>query len=168
MRVRAGGVADLAGVLRLERDAAGAPHWAEVEYRRVIEDVGSGDTGGKAGGAGMPGVRRSLWVAEVEGRLVGFAVGRVGPGGDGLVGELESVAVAVEERRRGVGRALCEAVVAWCREMGAARMELEVRAQGVAAIALYEVLGFGVVGRRRGYYREPVDDAVLMEMDLVG
>lgn len=163
MRVRAGTEGDLAGVLLLERAAAGAPHWVEAEYRRVIEDLDGGEASGET-----QRVRRSLWVVEVEGLLVGFAVGKVGQGGDGLVGELESVAVAAEERRRGVGRALCETVMAWCGGLGAARMELEVRAQGLAAIALYEALGFRVVGRRRGYYREPADDAVLMEMELEG
>jgi ribosomal-protein-alanine N-acetyltransferase len=163
VRVRLGIEGDLAGVLRLERAAVGAPHWAEAEYRRVIEDVGGGEASGET-----QRVRRSLWVVEAEGWLVGFAVGKVGPGRDGLVGELESVAVAAEQRRRGVGRALCEAVIVWCRGLGAARIELEVRAQGVAAIALYEALGFRVVGRRRGYYREPADDAVLMERELEG
>ena len=45
-------------------------------------------------------------------------------------------------------------------------MELEVRAGSVGAIALYEGLGFVVVGRRRGYYREPVEDALLMRLEL--
>ena len=45
-------------------------------------------------------------------------------------------------------------------------MELEVRAGSAGAIGLYEGLGFVGVGRRRGYYRDPVDDAVLMRLDL--
>jgi ribosomal-protein-alanine N-acetyltransferase len=45
-------------------------------------------------------------------------------------------------------------------------MQLEVRAGGAGAIALYEGLGFTVTGRRRGYYREPAEDALLMEMEL--
>jgi len=101
-------------------------------------------------------------VAEVEGRVVGFAVGKVAAG----VGELESVAVAGEARRQGVGRALCVAVMGWCREQGAGTMELEVRAGSVGAIGLYEVLGFVKVGTRRGYYREPVEDALLMQREL--
>lgn len=154
MVVRLAMEADLAGVLALERETAEAPHWAEAEYRAALPDGG--------------GVRRCLLVAEVEGRLAGFAVGKVAAGAEGLVGELESVAVADSERRRGVGRALCLVVVMWCRHEGARTIELEVRAQGVAAIGLYEGLGFREVGRRRGYYRGPVDDAVLMEMGLEG
>jgi ribosomal-protein-alanine N-acetyltransferase len=45
-------------------------------------------------------------------------------------------------------------------------LELEVRAGRAGAIALYTGLGFVIVGRRRRYYREPVDDALLMRLDL--
>ena len=68
-------------------------------------------------------------------------------------------------RRMGVGRALCEAVIDWCKGQSAA-LELEVRAGSEGAIALYEGLGFVVTGRRGGYYREPAEDAVLMHLDL--
>jgi [ribosomal protein S18]-alanine N-acetyltransferase len=142
------GVGDLAGVLLLERATAEAPHWGEGEYRAALDDGAA--------------VRRCLMVAEVERRVVGFAVGKVAAG----VGELESVAVAAEERRQGVGRALCMAVMRWCQAQGAAAMELEVRAGSVWAIRLYEGLGFVAVGSRRGYYREPVEDALLMQREL--
>ena len=65
-----------------------------------------------------------------------------------------------------MGRALCAAVVDWCRGRGAAALELEVRAGSEGAIALYSGLGFVVGGRRVGYYRELVEDAVLMRLDL--
>jgi ribosomal-protein-alanine N-acetyltransferase len=45
-------------------------------------------------------------------------------------------------------------------------LELEVRAGSGGAIALYAGLGFVVAGRRVGYYREPVEDALLMRLDL--
>lgn len=151
VRVRAGCAADVAGVVALERAAEEAPHWAEAEYAEMVE-------------AGAGGIRRCLLVAELEERLVGFAVGKV-VGGDSSA-ELESVAVNVKARRRGVGRALCGAVAAWCREQGAAELELEVRAASAGARALYAGLGFVSVGRRRGYYRDPVDDAVLMRLEL--
>jgi [ribosomal protein S18]-alanine N-acetyltransferase len=149
VRVRVAGVGDLAGVLRVERSAVEAPHWSEAEYRAALD-----------GGAA---VRRCLMVAEVEGRLAGFAVGKVVAAS---VGELESVAVVGEARRLGVGRALCLAVMEWCRAQGVGAMELEVRAGSAGAIGLYEGLGFVAVGRRRGYYREPVEDALLMQMEL--
>jgi ribosomal-protein-alanine N-acetyltransferase len=82
------------------------------------------------------------------------------------LGELESVVVGVSARRSGVGRILCEAVVRWCRERGATEVELEVRAGSVGAMALYKGLGFVAVGERAGYYRDPVEDALLMQLRL--
>jgi [ribosomal protein S18]-alanine N-acetyltransferase len=147
--VRAGVEGDLAGVIVLERASAEAPHWGEAEYAAAIG--GDGDY-----------VRRRLFVAETDGVVIGFAVGKVA----GEVAELESVAVDVRLRRGGVGRALCEAVIAWCRAERSAMVELEVRAASAGAIGLYWGLGFVSVGRRPRYYSEPVDDAVLMRLDL--
>ena len=107
-------------------------------------------------------------VADAEGRLLGFAVGKVLGSGSTGVGELESVAVDPAARRGGVGRALCEAVIGWCRGQSAEEMELEVRVGSDAAIGLYEGLGFVEVGRRKGYYREPAEDALLMKLELAG
>ena len=148
-RVRAGLVGDLADVVALERGAVEAPHWPEAEYVAVVQ-----------GGEGF--VRRCLFVAEAEGMLVGFVVGKVAGG----IAELESVAVNLRNRRSGIGKALCEAVVEWGKEQGAAAVELEVRAGSEGAISLYRSLGFVVVGLRPGYYNHPFDDALLMRLDV--
>jgi [ribosomal protein S18]-alanine N-acetyltransferase len=79
---------------------------------------------------------------------------------------LESVVVLPSARRMGVGMRLCREVSEWCRRRGASSMELEVRVRSVGARRLYERLGFVEEGVRRGYYKEPVDDAVLMRLDL--
>jgi ribosomal-protein-alanine N-acetyltransferase len=140
-------------VIAVERGAAEAPHWAVGEYAGIFEE--HGDL-----------VRRCLFVAELEGAVVGFAVGKViGTTADSLA-ELESVVVEERVRRGGVGRALCAAVIVWSRDRGAAELELEVRAGGAGAIALYAGLGFVETGRRRAYYDSPVEDAVLMRMGL--
>jgi ribosomal-protein-alanine N-acetyltransferase len=67
-----------------------------------------------------------------------------------------------------MGRALCSAVIEWCREQMATALELEVRAGSLGAIAMYSGLGFVTVGRRAGYYRDPAEDAVMMRLDLGG
>ena len=156
LRLRVASAADLAGVVALERRVVEAPHGAEAEYDAIVEDRGEGA------------VRRCLFVAETDEKLLGFAVGKVILSTADRVGELESVAVDGAGRRRGVGRSLCEAVIRWCRDQGAVEMELEVRSGSGGAIALYAGLGFGVVGRRGGYYREPDEDAVLMQLKLAG
>jgi ribosomal-protein-alanine N-acetyltransferase len=155
-RVREGVAADLLGVMRLERETVEAPHWAEAEYVAIV------DSGGFSDGA----VTRRLFVAEREAGLLGFGVGKVLVSEAVSLGELESVAVDVSARRSGVGRTLCEAVVRWCRERGATEVELEVRAGSAGAIALYRGLGFVAVGERAGYYRDPVEDALLMQLRL--
>lgn len=147
--VRPATVDDLAEVIALERATAEAPHWSEAEYAAAIE--GGGDY-----------VRRRLFVAEANGAMIGFAVGKVA----GDLAELESVAVDLSLRRGGVGRALCGAVIAWCQQERAAAVELEVRAASSGAMGLYRGLGFVPVGVRPRYYSEPVDDAVLMRLDL--
>jgi [ribosomal protein S18]-alanine N-acetyltransferase len=159
-RVRVAEAADVVGVVALERAIVEAPHWAEAEYAAMV----------RADRAVDGAVRRCFFVAETEaeGRLLGFAVGKVIGSNAGAVAELESVAVEAAARRCGVGRALCVAVSDWCREQGVAALELEVRAGSAGAIALYAGLGFVVAGRRAGYYREPVEDALLMRLDLEG
>jgi ribosomal-protein-alanine N-acetyltransferase len=154
LRLRVAGEADLNGVVALERRVVEAPHWAEGEYGAIVGEGGEGA------------VRRCLFVAETDEKLLGFAVGKVILSAANRVGEIESVAVDGPGRRRGVGRSLCEAVLLWCRDQGAVEMELEVRAGSGGAIALYAGLGFDVVGRRGGYYREPDEDAVLMQLKL--
>lgn len=147
--IRMGEFGDIASVLALERATVEAPHWSEGEYAAAIG--GSGDY-----------LRRCLFVADLEGAPIGFAVGKVA----GNSAELESVAVDLQARRRGAGRALCKAVIDWCKTAGAATVELEVRAASESAIGLYQGLGFVRVGRRPKYYSGPVDDAVLMRLDL--
>jgi len=153
MQIRLARAADLDAVVRLERATAEAPHWAEAEYAAMLA-------------AGIDTIRRCLFVAETDGEVIGFAVGKVIGVGPGSSAELESVAVDLEERRGGVGRTLCLAVIDWCRGQGAELMDLEVRAASAGAIALYDGLGFIAVGRRRGYYVAPEDDAVLMRLKL--
>jgi len=185
LRVRRGGIEDVDAVLALERQVAEAPHWTRESYASIVGNfVPAGDAcagyheaaGGEQDGAGR--VRRALFVVEESGDLLGFSVGSVW-GGELIVtavgkernplwGELETVVVAQAERRRGAGRALCLAVVEWCRVEGAERVDLEVRAGSGGAVTLYEDLGFGVTGHRRGYYSDPVEDALLMALRVRG
>ncbi len=96
--------------------------------------------------------------------LAGFAVGKIVMAAASA--ELESVVVRVSARRTGQGAALCSAVIEWCRSQGVASIELEVRSANIAAKGLYERFGFVEEGVRRGYYRDPEDDALLMRLNL--
>ncbi|MHA6263434.1 GNAT family N-acetyltransferase [Arenibacterium sp. CAU 1754] len=83
--------------------------------------------------------------------------------------ELLTIATHPDHRRRGLARALVQALQATAAEKGASRLFLEVAADNPAAIALYQACGFGICGQRRGYYaREtgPAADALVMALDL--
>lgn len=132
--------ADVSRVATIERAAFSDP-WSPSAFVSVLESP------------------RSLFlVAEVGGELAGYAVAWA------VVDEAEiaNVAVAPPWRRRGVGAALLDAVLARLESEGARTVYLEVRDSNAAARALYESRGFAVVGRRRRYYRRPTEDALVM------
>jgi [ribosomal protein S18]-alanine N-acetyltransferase len=108
---------------------------------------------GRAGEVPAEWAMYESWVAEMDGAVRGWAAVRsLG------AGEAELLQVEVEEgyRRRGIASALLAAALE-------GTVFLEVRAGNAGAIALYSTLGFAVVGRRRGYYADPVEDALVME-----
>ncbi len=77
---------------------------------------------------------------------------------------LLNVAVAIPWRRQGIGRALMGDLIAYGRAHAVARILLEVRAGNLAAITLYEQLGFTRFNVRERYY---ADDEDAIEMSLV-
>ena len=76
--------------------------------------------------------------------------------------ELANLAVAPESRGNGIGARLLASALAASEERGVATMYLEVRASNQSAIALYTSHGFAEIGRRRAYYRKPVEDALIL------
>lgn len=150
--IRRGTRDDLEEVLLLERETGTAPHWGWMEYDAMLtQNTGSN-------------LRRVLFVAA-DGRFIsGFAVGKV----LGDEAEIESVVVREAMRRQGLGSSLCRAVMEWAREEHACTVVLEVRQGSVGAIQLYGGLGFVSFARRAGYYREPIEDAVVMKCVLGG
>ncbi|HEY5382761.1 MAG TPA: GNAT family N-acetyltransferase [Acidobacteriaceae bacterium] len=148
-RLRLALLNDLESILALERSSPEAPQWSEAVWRSIL----TGETTAPM---------RAVFVAEGCERIVGFVVASCLR----EVGELESVAVAETERRQGVGRALCSQALIWARGQGAEVTELEVRAGSAVAGALYRSLGFVEQRRRPHYYHDPVDDAVVMVLQL--
>ena len=80
--------------------------------------------------------------------------------------EIHEIVVLPERRQQGVGRALLLGALEVARARGCRSAHLEVRRSNAAARALYEGLGFEVVRVRRGYYRDPVEDALLFSRAL--
>jgi ribosomal-protein-alanine N-acetyltransferase len=81
-------------------------------------------------------------------------------------GEIANLAVAPAARRRHLGAALLDATIRAARARHVSSLYLEVRDSNTAARALYASRGFNEVGRRRAYYRRPVEDALVLRLVL--
>lgn len=79
---------------------------------------------------------------------------------------VNNIGVVEELRRAGIGGRLLGAALKRGTALGARRATLEVRAGNIAAQALYARRGFDVVGRRKNYYRNPQEDALVMSASL--
>ena len=81
-------------------------------------------------------------------------------------GQITNIAVRKKFRGMKVGSRLLSELIGWACKKEISVIGLEVRAENKAAMALYEKFGFVPVGRRKDYYREPTEDAVLMDLRL--
>lgn len=106
--------------------------------------------------------RFPAWVVEEAGRVAGFVVARA------AADELEILSIAVDpsQRGRGIGDRLIAQALSFGRSVDARRAFLEVRLSNAAAQKFYERHGFRAVGRRLRYYREPVEDALVMKREI--
>ena len=137
--------ADLADVLVIERASFSMP-WSRGAFLYEIEQNQ---------------VAR-CWIGREDGLIVGYICLWE------VAGELHvtNVAVHPDARRRGIARTLLESVFARARAAGNRMVLLEVRPTNTEALTLYESFGFRVVGRRRGYYYDTGEDALVMEASV--
>lgn len=84
-------------------------------------------------------------------------------GGDG---EIANIAVAADARGQGIGGRLLDEALGAAQAQGSTMVHLEVRESNALAHALYASRGFVAVGRRRGYYREPLEDAIVLRKEF--
>lgn len=80
--------------------------------------------------------------------------------------EVDNVAVSPDWRRVNIGSKLLVEGLELAQKKGAVKAFLEVRSHNQAACLLYEKLGFEIVGRRKNYYRDPVDDALILSRKI--
>jgi ribosomal-protein-alanine N-acetyltransferase len=140
--------ADLDRVLEIADNLPEAPHWNRAAYLVALDAFAQ--------------PRRIAFVAERADCVAGFAVASC----VGEEAELESISVDQSAQRLGVGRRLLEALTGALRAEGARRMLLEVRASNLYAIAFYSALGWVECGRRKRYYADPEEDALLLSLHL--
>ena len=100
---------------------------------------------------------------RVSHRLAGYIVARIGA--DEL--HINNVAIREKYRRQGIGLNLLDRILEEGRHQGVKTAFLELRAGNRAALSLYEKCGFRVTSRRKKYYSEPLEDALVMTLQLV-
>jgi len=155
VKIRSATPADLDSLLELERATPSAAHWSKRQYEDLFRE---------AEGAG-----RFIIVIEEEAQgsasegpsrnagLSGFLVARR------VVDEweLENIVVVPHAQRKGLGKRLLGALLAHAGETNSRAMFLEVRESNAAARSLYEATGWRPTGRRKSYYANPEEDAIL-------
>lgn len=142
---------DVDEVVALAAQLAQAPQWPEAAYESAINP------------AGTP-ARICLVAISGDAGVVGFAIASA-VGGQA---EIESIGVAPSLQRRGIGRALLDALIGELAQGGVSEVWLEVRESNGGAAGLYGSAGFVQSGRRRGYYHLPEEDALLLSLRLGG
>lgn len=101
---------------------------------------------------------RMLVAVDPAGRILGYISSWF------IIGEAEihNIAVAPDCRRRGIGEALLSMLLAWGKAEQISAFTLEVRPSNTKALTLYRKSGFTEIGRRRGYYADTGEDAIIM------
>lgn len=105
----------------------------------------------------------SAWLVAVD---EGVVCGYVGSQSvlDGA--DMMNIAVHPDYRKRGIGSTLIEKLIVLLKEKNVISLSLEVRASNETAIGLYHKMGFEIIGKRPGYYRNPREDAYIMRKEF--
>lgn len=132
-------IADGAEIARLEREYFSEP-WSE---NAVINEITAENS--------------VFLVCRNENRVIGYVSGRDN------CGEfyINNIAVSEEYRKNGIGRLLMDSLILNAKKRLCEFVTLEVRSSNTAARLLYEKCGLTEVGKRRDFYRDPTEDAVL-------
>lgn len=135
---------DVPAVVGLDQKSFSLP-WPERSFRYEL--------------TGNPASR--CWVAELDGQVVGMIV-------VWLIGDeahVATLATLPDFRRRGIAKQLLSYALQHLMREGARSSFLEVRESNLAAQALYRMFGYTETGRRRRYYRDNDEDALLMSLE---
>jgi ribosomal-protein-alanine N-acetyltransferase len=133
---------DAPALAELEARCAGAARWGTDGYQKL-------DSNGSNG-----------WAAQRNDRILGFIVVR------NVADEMEILNLAVDPdaRRSGIGRRLLHRAMQDANRQRVLQAHLEVRESNATARAFYLSAGFAENGRRKDYYSQPVEDAILLTL----
>lgn len=135
---------DFEAIAKIERECFSCP-WSE----KAIEDFCSFDT-------------NLMFIAYCDGNAVGYI------GFSIVLDEVDIANVAVDAnfRRCGIGKALIERVLDYCKAQAVSTLTLEVRESNRSAISLYAKCGFEKVGIRKNFYTKPSENAIIMAYSI--
>ncbi len=138
--------ADLTRVQEIAAVNRAAAQWSEQQYDTLFADKGE---------------QYLMLVIEDDKQVEGFIVARLA----GDQWEIENIAVEVQAQRRGKGSQLFCEFLKQARQHGTA-VFLEVRESNIAARKFYEKMGFVEAGRRKSYYHEPAENALILQLSF--
>lgn len=148
---------DIPDMIWLERQSSTAAHWSKQQYGSLFAPEGIGSR--------LALVAEQLISAQRSSDMpsvYGFLVARhLAP-----EWELENIVVAPELRGKGIASHLLEELLTRAKQANSDAVFLEVRESNAAARSLYEKLGFRQTGRRKSYYANPIEDALLYSKQL--
>lgn len=147
---------DLEQILAIAETIEEAPRWSPAQYEELLPVEGP-----------LPGETRRSRIALVAGNarageMLGFVFASLVP----PEAELESIVVAPNAQRQGIGQRLLARLVAELRAARIRELHLEVRASNRTALAFYLAQRFRQSGVRPRYYTDPEEDAILMTLRL--
>jgi [ribosomal protein S18]-alanine N-acetyltransferase len=148
VKIRTATADDIPFLLQLELESTTAAHWTVEQYKNLFQD-----------GAGS---RRLVLLVEREYVLLGFLVAQH----IASEWELENIVVSSGERRKGIGGRLLRALMDAACQSASESIFLEVRESNHPARRFYQKTGFQQAGLRKGYYRDPPEDAILYRLDI--
>jgi ribosomal-protein-alanine N-acetyltransferase len=142
VKVRLATGADVERIIEIAGNSRTAAHWTAERYREIF--------------SGSDRTRIAIVVADESG-VQGFLIAR--PVDKEC--EIENIAISAQRQRRGFGSMLLEKIFEIAKKQSFQSLFLEVRESNYPARRFYEKAGFAVIGARKGYYRDPVEDAAV-------
>src|ERR1700739_2429281 len=159
VRVRSAMPSDQPRLVEIAAHSATAAQWNQADYLKLFSLHNPEAQPQSQAATNTQAQSRTALVVEQDGNIVGFIVGRQVDD----EWEIENIAVTGAARRRGLGSRLVGELLDLARSRGGKSVILEVRESNRAARSLYEKWAFIEVGRRKTYYQNPPEDALVLQ-----
>ncbi len=139
---------DLPVVVSMERIVYPADAWSVAQFKEEL--------------TGVPRTRKYFVATNDEGEIIGYS-GAFSPD-LGIETDIQTLTVAPDHRRKGIGRSLLHLLIDWAKERGSSEIFLEMRAGNEEANPLYMSEGFEPISIRRKYYATGADAVVMRKV----